>query len=116
MENIMSHFLDTLTEEEQKIFLGKDSDDKKQIKKERISAIKEAAQAIANATYTELENGKQITVAERAVLRAFAKVIEEGDIKGLIELAKLTGDFKQEVEVKVSALEQMVAKVSGDKF
>jgi hypothetical protein len=60
MENIMSHFLDTLTEEEQKIFLGKDSDDKKQIKKERISAIKEAAQAIANATYTELENGKQI--------------------------------------------------------
>lgn len=112
----MTHFLDTLTEEEQKIFLGKDSDDKKQIKKERIAAIKEAAQAIANATYTELENGKQITVAERAVLRAFAKVIEEGDIKGLIELAKLTGDFKQEVEVKVSALEQMVEKVSGDKF
>lgn len=116
MENMLTNFLETLTEEEQKIFLGKESDDKKQIKKERIQAIKEAAQAIANSTYTELENGKQITVAERAVLRAFAKVIEEGDIKGLMELAKLTGDFKQEVEVKVSALEQMVEKVSGDKF
>lgn len=116
MKNIAQEFLDTLTEEEQKIFLGKQEDDKKSIKRERIQAIKEAAQAIANSTYSELDNGTQITVAERAVLRAFAKVIEEGDIKGLIELAKLTGDFKQEVEVKVSDLEKMLDKVSGDKF
>jgi hypothetical protein len=116
MEKLAQEFLETLTDEEQKIFLGKHSDDKKSIKKERILAIKEAAQAIANATYSELENGRQITVAERAVLRAFAKVIEEGDIKGLIEIAKLTGDFKQEVEVKVSDLEKMLQKVSGDKF
>lgn len=112
----MQSFLDTLTEEEQKIFLGKHEDDKKTIKRERIQAIKEAAQAVANATYTELENGKQITVAERAVLRAFAKVIEDGDVKGLMELAKLTGDLKQEVEVKVSSLEEIIKKVEGDKF
>jgi hypothetical protein len=116
MKRIAQEFLDTLTEEEQRIFLGKEEDDKKEIKKERILAIKEAAQAIANATYSELENGRTITVAERAVMRAFAKVIEEGDIKGLIELSKLTGDFKQEVEVKVSELEKMLEKVSGDKF
>ena len=116
MQKLAQQFLDTLTEEEQRIFSGKDSDDTKKVKRERIQAIKEAAQAIANATYSELDNGRHITVAERAVLRAFARVIEEGDVKGLVELAKLTGDFKQEVEVKVSDLEKMLQKVSGDKF
>jgi hypothetical protein len=114
MAKITPEFLDTLTEEERKLFESQ-SDEKKQ-KRERIMAIKEAAQAISNATYAELDNGERMTVADRAVLAAYARVIQEGDVKGLVDLAKITGDFKQEVEVKVSDLEKMLEKVSGDKF
>lgn len=114
MAKITPEFLDTLTEEERKLFESQ-SEEKKQ-KRERIMAIKEAAQAISNATYAELDNGERMTVADRAVLAAYARVIQEGDVKGLVDLAKITGDFKQEVEVKVSDLEKMLEKVSGDKF
>lgn len=114
MGKLSTEFLDTLTEEEKMLLEAKRNARKE--KRERIMAIKEAAQAISNATYTELDDGERLTVADRAVLAAYARVIQEGDVKGLVDLAKLTGDFKQEVEVKVSALEEMLTKVEGDKF
>lgn len=114
MGKLTAEFLDTLTEEEKTLLEAKKNIRKE--KRERILAIKEAAQAISNATYTELDDGERLTVADRAVLAAYARVIQEGDVKGLVELAKLTGDFKQEVEVKLSAIEEMLNKVEGDKF
>lgn len=114
MGKLSTEFLDTLSEEEKMLLEAKRNSRKE--KRERIMAIKEAAQAISNATYTELDNGERLTVADRAVLAAYARVIQEGDVKGLVDLAKITGDFKQEVEVKVSALEEMLSKVEGDKF